>query len=184
MKASNYNISNILSILRIVSSIPLIICFDRFDEFEYKIFSIAIIIFIFISDILDGYLARKLNIVTDLGKIIDPVADKMCLIVVLIYLIDVYRTPFLIFFLILSFRDILLITLTLYLILYHGHVTQANTNGKVFIFISTIMIISYIYNAPLIFSNILYYLSILMMFISTITYLKSHISKIGEYESI
>ena len=37
---------------------------------------------------------------TEFGKIIDPVADKICLVVVLIYLIDVYQLPFLIFFIV------------------------------------------------------------------------------------
>ena len=152
---SNFNLANILSISRIFSSIPLIICFNKFDLFEYKIYSIVIIIFIFLSDILDGYFARKLNSVTDLGKIIDPVADKMCLIVVLIYLIDEYQAPFLFFFILLSLRDILLMTLTIYLIIFKNYVSQANTNGKIFIFVTTIMIISYIYKAPIMLSHIL-----------------------------
>ena len=39
-----------------------------------------------ISDILDGYLARRLNQTSNLGKIIDPLADKIIVIISLIYL--------------------------------------------------------------------------------------------------
>ena len=68
---------------------PLIYCFENFDvSQDYVLYSIYIIIYIVLSDVLDGYFARLSNCVTDFGKIIDPVADKTCLLVVLIYMID------------------------------------------------------------------------------------------------
>ena len=56
---------------------------NNYSIIEYCIY------FSLLFDALDGYFARKSNTVTDFGKIIDPVADKICLVVVLIYLIDV-----------------------------------------------------------------------------------------------
>ena len=91
-KKSIYNLANLLSILRIVASIPLIICFENFNtDITYYYYSILVITFIILSDILDGYFARLSNCVTDFGKIIDPIADKACFMVVLIYLIDTYQ---------------------------------------------------------------------------------------------
>ena len=153
---SNFNFANFLSVLRILSAIPLIICLNNFYIPIYKYYSIIIIIFIFVSDFLDGFFARKLKTVTQLGKIIDPVADKICLIVVLIYLIDIFKFPFLLFFILLSLRDIWLITYTIYLIVFNDFVSQANSKGKIFIFLTAIMIISFIYNAPYYICCLLY----------------------------
>ena len=43
------------------------------------------------SDYFDGFFARKYNVVSEFGKFLDPVADKICLMFVLIYLIEIYH---------------------------------------------------------------------------------------------
>ena len=165
-------ISNFISFLRMFSGIPLILCLEKMnDNIEYFNYSIYIILLIIISDILDGYIARKSNTVSSLGKIIDPVADKICLI-------DTYHMPFLIFFLLLSIRDIVLISYTVYLILYKDYVTQANSWGKFFIFVTMLMIIFYLYNLNLLVANILYILSVCLLIISMVVYIKEHAKKI------
>lgn len=70
------NTPNKLSILRIIL-VPFFIFFYLFRALPYSIL-IATIILIFaaITDFLDGYLARRNNQITDLGKLLDPVADK------------------------------------------------------------------------------------------------------------
>ena len=175
-----YNFANFLSISRIFSGIFLIMCFEEMKTVPvFKIYSILTIIYIFLSDILDGYFARLSNCVTDFGKIIDPVADKVCFMVVLIYLIDKYQfindymiNPFLIFYILLVLRDLILISYSLYLIFYRKYVNQANTSGKVFVFISLLMIIFYIYEINLMIAFALYIMSMLMMFVSTFFYIR------------
>ena len=179
------NISNFLSILRLFSGIPLVICLRFMDESpQYLYWSISIILFIVISDILDGYLARKYNSVTSFGKIIDPVSDKICLMFILIYLIEIYPLRFLLFFMLLSIRDIILITFTSYLAIYHDTVTQANTYGKMFIFVTMLMIISYIFMFNNSISNILYIMSVILLIISMFIYIKAHIETINSYENL
>ena len=87
-------LANAISILRIILSIPLILCLNG----NKLLLAFVIIILIVLSDFLDGYVARKANEITNFGKLIDPVADKICMMVVIIYLIIVYQLPFLYFF--------------------------------------------------------------------------------------
>jgi cardiolipin synthase len=56
-----------------------------FSSMKYGI-RIAIVIFVLagITDILDGYIARKYNLITRLGIVLDPLADKLMLLTVLI----------------------------------------------------------------------------------------------------
>ena len=168
-------ISNFITFLRMLSGIPLIFFLERMNiSNEYFYYSIYVVLFIVISDVLDGYIARKTNTVSSLGKILDPVADKICLMCVLVYLIDIYHIPFLVFFILLSIRDVVLISYTVYLILYRNIVTQANNWGKFFIFITMLMIVFHLYNLNSFIATILYMASISLLIISMVVYVKEH----------
>ena len=178
-KKTIYNIANLLSVSRLLMAAPLIYCFENFDiGSEYIMYSIFIIIYIALSDVLDGYFARLSNCVTDFGKIIDPLADKSCFLVVLIYLINqdymLFSSInlFLFFYILLFIRDVTLVSISLYNIIMKNHVAQANKSGKLFIFISSIMIILFIYDINYNLAVIFYFLSILFMLYSTFSYIK------------
>ena len=67
-------IPNILSIFRIIL-IP-IFTYEFLAESDYTLAGIILIIS-GLTDCLDGYIARRFNMITDLGKVLDPVADKL-----------------------------------------------------------------------------------------------------------
>ena len=75
-------IPNIISFIRILLIVPFIIFFILG---EYLV-AFSFIVLSGISDCLDGFLARKLNQISELGKLIDPVADKLTLVAVVICL--------------------------------------------------------------------------------------------------
>ncbi len=174
-----YNFANFLSISRVIAAFPLIISFERMQYNQsYYLYSVLIIFYIFLSDVLDGYVARLSDCVTDFGKVIDPIADKVCFMVVLIYLIDkahfgnYYINLFLLFYVLLMIRDTILVTFSLYNIFYCNYVNQANVYGKLFVFFSTLMIIFYIYDINYSIAFILYVVSVFTMIISTFYYIK------------
>tara|TARA_Y100001970_G_scaffold50742_1_gene64235 strand:+ start:49767 stop:50330 length:564 start_codon:yes stop_codon:yes gene_type:complete len=178
-KKSVYNFANFLSISRMLMSAPLIYCFENFHiSDKYVLYSIIIIIYIVLSDVLDGYFARLSNCITDFGKIIDPIADKSCFLVVLIYLIDKEHIVFssfnlfLFFYILLFVRDMILVSISLYNILMKNHVSQANFSGKLFIFLSSIMIVLFIYEINITIAYIFYLLSISVMIYSTFVYIR------------
>ena len=63
--------------------------------FGISSYALAIIIFLAASftDILDGHLARRRNQVSDLGKLLDPIADKLLISAALIVLVDKHLAP-------------------------------------------------------------------------------------------
>jgi CDP-diacylglycerol--glycerol-3-phosphate 3-phosphatidyltransferase len=87
MKISEMNLPNKLTLLRILLIPLFILCFYISSPF---INFIGIIIFCVASftDFLDGYIARKHNLVTDFGKFMDPLADKILTLSAWILLVE------------------------------------------------------------------------------------------------
>lgn len=77
-KPSNWNVPNILTTLRI-ASVPFFawaLLIDGGESITWRCVSFAIFVAAMITDKIDGDLARKHNLITDFGKIADPIADK------------------------------------------------------------------------------------------------------------
>lgn len=79
------NIPNQLTTLRVVL-IPVFMFFFTAEFSGHNYVASAIFIIASLTDFLDGHLARKWNLVTNFGKIMDPFADKLLVLTALIYL--------------------------------------------------------------------------------------------------
>jgi CDP-diacylglycerol--glycerol-3-phosphate 3-phosphatidyltransferase len=93
-----------------------------------KVLALAIFIFAALSDFLDGRIAQKKNMVTDFGKLMDPIADKILVLAafaafVQMQIIEAWM------FVIIIFREILITSLRLFA-LNKGKVLSASKAGK------------------------------------------------------
>ncbi len=121
------NLANKLTLSRII--LTFVFMFFLFCQgLLAKILSLAIFIFAALSDLFDGFLAQKKNMVSDFGKLMDPIADKILVLAafaafVQMQLIHAWM------FVIIIFREILITSLRLFA-LNKGKVLSATKAGK------------------------------------------------------
>ena len=83
-------ISNKLTIFRILL-VPVFVVFLLIDSIALKFISCGIFVIASLTDMLDGYLARSRNEVTEFGKFADPIADKILVISAYLCLIELFH---------------------------------------------------------------------------------------------
>lgn len=81
-------IPNILTLLRI-ALIPVAVIFIYQDKQSFFTLTIIVLVLAIFTDILDGQIARRTNQVTNIGKLLDPVADKLMVVSVMIAMTDI-----------------------------------------------------------------------------------------------
>ena len=132
------NIPNILSVIRIILVFVFVVAF--FSPIS-KIWALVIFLTAGVTDVVDGFLARKFNWITDLGKVLDPFADKLMQCTVLVCLCIERVVP--LWFLIIFFaKEILTLLIGFIVIRRRSVVVVSKWYGKmaVCVFYLTIVI--------------------------------------------
>lgn len=120
-------IPNLLTFLRILL-IPLFLWVYMGLKNQYL--ALGVLVFSFFTDFLDGFIARRYRMVSDFGKALDPVADKLNQAAILFGLC--FKYPFMLIPLIIMFvKEVYLGILMLIVIRQSRHVNQAEWYGKV-----------------------------------------------------
>lgn len=96
-RQSRLNPPTILTLLRIVT-IPVVVILLYTPQgteipFSRSVITFALFVAATITDLFDGYLARRYQMVTALGKLLDPLADKLLVCAAMIMLISPHRVP-------------------------------------------------------------------------------------------
>ena len=83
------NLPNKLTIFRVILVIPFVALMLN----SYDLWAVAVFIIASLTDLLDGKIARKYNLITDFGKFMDPLADKLLVCAAMICLVEMGRLP-------------------------------------------------------------------------------------------
>lgn len=110
MKTSQLNAATFVTISRFFL-VPVFIYFFLIENFH---FAVATLVIASATDVLDGFLARKLNLGTELGSVLDPLADKFLMMVSFIALSVKTSIPWWCTFIIIG-RDVYIVLGLLYL---------------------------------------------------------------------
>ena len=123
------NLPNMITIFRIVM-VPVLFLLLFFSPGKLQSFFAGLVFSVAsISDCVDGYLARRMNLVTDFGKFLDPLADKLLVGVALIMMIPLGRVPLWIVVIILG-REVMVTLLRVISLKKGNTVIEASMTGK------------------------------------------------------
>ena len=169
-------LANFISLFRAFLAIPIIysMVYPSWNWLTGVLILIAIL-----SDALDGYFARRAKAVTHFGKWLDPAADFIVIISILVYLVGINKFPLWFFIFYLS-RHIIIAGFAIYCINYGFMILHANWWGKWATGISTLGIFLHIFD----FSSLPWlkmtsiYVAAILLLISMVQYLNQFIISI------
>ncbi len=128
-KKDIFTIPNILTYIRILLVPVFVLVYTNSRSLSGHIWAIAIVAISALTDIVDGIIARKYNMITDLGKIIDPIADKAMQFAMIFCVVVRYRLIW-ILFAIYAVKELVSLAFSSYLFKHGKHIEGANWAGK------------------------------------------------------
>lgn len=172
------NLPNKLTVLRVILVIP----FVALLLMGYNWISLAIFIFACITDLIDGKIARKYELVTNFGKFMDPLADKLLVCSALICLIALERIPAWIVIIIIA-REFIISGFRL-IASDNNVVIAANMWGKYKTTFQMIMVILMIANIPAlqIVTDVVMWIATALTIISLIDYVYKNRSVLSDFK--
>jgi len=138
-----WTLSNIMSMSRVLLVIPMVFLMQDARNNQHWILIIGVAAYV--SDLLDGWLARHLGDESKLGRIIDPLADKVFITITVIMMIVVGLIP-LWFAIIVVMRDILIFLGGMHLRKASGVLVQSNTLGKIAVVSVVIVLVTALFS--------------------------------------
>lgn len=170
------NLPNKLTVFRVIL-IPFFVCFMLADIFGGidKYIAVGIFIVASLTDLLDGKIARKYNLVTNFGKFMDPLADKLLVCSAMICLVDLKLIPVWVVLIIIA-REFIISGFRL-VASDNGIVIAASYWGKFKTTFQMLMVIVIIFNINLqlgwlnILGTILIYVALVLTVVSLIDYI-------------
>lgn len=151
-----FSLPNILTYIRILLVPLFCVVYCNATTVQDHVWSVVIILISAATDILDGYIARNWNMITDWGKIIDPIADKAMQGAMMLCIVIKYHWV-IILIVLYAIKEFTSLALSGYLFKKGKHIDGAKWYGKVCTVILYITLLAYIVvpNIPPVFNGIL-----------------------------
>jgi len=165
-KGKVFTFSNFLSFIRLIGAFYLYYLTIN----EYSEGALLLILALIITDFADGYFARKLNQVSEMGKVLDPLADKFCVGLGVFALYQAYGLPLWITALIIG-RDIAILIGSVVLISRLPYVTPSAWPGKIAVTIISLLFLVYLVEPLAAFRFPLEILALLAIIVSSSHYI-------------
>lgn len=171
-------LANFISILRALSAIPIIYSM-AYPEWNW--ITGILILLAALSDALDGYFARKAKAVTHFGKWIDPAADFIVIISVLVYLVGINKFPLWFFYYYLG-RHVIIAGFAIYCMNYEYMILHSNWWGKWSVNITALGIFLHIFEFTALpwLKMTSIYVAFFLLTVSFYLYLKEFINSIRD----
>lgn len=171
-------IPNLLSLFRFVL-IPIFIFFYLHQKYTC---ALIVLLLSTLSDVMDGYIARSTNTITDLGKVLDPIADKLTQAAIMICLSFEFKWM-LVLFIVLAVKEITMMIFGILVLKITGKVNGAKWYGKLCTTITVVIMAIHIV-FPYISDTLsmwLCFVNMLMMIHSLIRYIAFDCGEIAKH---
>jgi len=157
---------NFFSFIRIFLVIPIF----YYISLNENITALIYVVIAFITDGLDGFLARRLNQISEVGKVLDPLADKICITGGFVALSIFQGFPVWVTIIIIS-RDLIIALGSILLIGRNKIVFPSNYIGKITVFLITVYATIFLLGLDILYTPLLIAV-IIMLIISLFYYAK------------
>ena len=167
------NLPNMISASRLVLIIPFVFAL-AYDSYVWLAIVTAIIV---VSDYYDGYLARRLNAISDTGKILDPLADKICTVIAALAMVRFRDFPQWLLVALVA-RDIIILLAGLVILKWRRVVPVSDIIGRVTMGMMTACFVIYLFDLDPLKSPSAY-LTLTMMIFSLLSYGRNCVITLG-----
>lgn len=168
-------LANFISLMRAILVIPIIYYLLTPNS---TIILIVLITFVILSDVLDGYIARRAHEVTHIGMWLDPLADALVIVSVTFILVITGKLPMW-YFVVFMVRYATITLTGLYLLNHTNFRHGANIPGKIATGLVAITLVLHIFTIPSfeMINSIFMWSSFVMLFISWAMYMKQYFAQ-------
>lgn len=179
-----FTIPNFLSFFRLFLAGMFLVLYSNAGSLRDNMWAIIVLIISGVTDFLDGRIARRYHMISEVGKILDPIADKVTEAVIALCLIKKYKMLILMM-VVFIIKETFLSVCGIYVVKKTGKNDGARWYGKVSTFTFYVIMIALLVipKVPMIIANIMIIICSIIMFFSFVMYARLYYGILKDYRN-